>query len=98
MSSAAFDTATWLGVEILGVTGKPINLGARVRSSFKAIAEDGSFTEDDVPEDGAKLNNVQLKAKRCIKSECKPRKERTARFVGRKQRSGKSGSTSGGRM
>ena len=37
-------------------------------------------------------------AKRCIKSACKPRKERTARFVGRKERSGKSGSTSGGRM
>ena len=37
-------------------------------------------------------------AKRCIKSACKPRKERTARFVGRKERSGKLGSTSGGSM
>ena len=61
MSSAAFDTATWLGVEILGVTGKPIHLGARVLAAFKAIAEDGTFTEDDVPVDGTKLSDVQLK-------------------------------------
>jgi hypothetical protein len=37
-----------------------------------------------------------VEAKRSIKSECKPRKERTARFVGRNERSGKLGSTSGG--
>ena len=43
--SAAFDTATWLGVDVLGVMGKQINLGVRVRAAFKAMAEDGTLLQ-----------------------------------------------------
>lgn len=53
----ALDVGAWLGAkEVLNELGNPIKLSSRVTESLVEIAKDGTLSENDIPADGAVLD------------------------------------------
>ena len=46
---ATFDVKGWLGVEVISSVGKPLTVAKEIVVALDAAAQDGTFTEMDVP-------------------------------------------------
>ena len=55
------DVDAWLGVDVLNELGKPIRFSDRVINSLKEVVKDGTLDENDVPADGAVLDEDDFK-------------------------------------